>query len=138
LREIRPARAEDLAAIAAIQASAPEAAHWPPAEYLEHECEVVCEGGQVVAFLVARSVAPDESELLNLVVAPEWRRRGLAKALVERWISRHSGDYYLEVRESNSGAQTFYQAIGFKQVGIRPGYYDTPPEAAIVLKFYSC
>jgi [ribosomal protein S18]-alanine N-acetyltransferase len=138
LPEIRRGGKSDLAAIAAIQSAAPEASQWPVNDYLAYDFQVAVEGGEVVAFLVARSVAPGESELLNLAVHPSHRRRGLGRALLEPWLEAHPGDLFLEVRASNSGAKTFYQVIGFKEVGIRNNYYDTPHEAAIVLKFHSC
>jgi ribosomal-protein-alanine N-acetyltransferase len=48
------------------------------------------------------------------------------------------GDVFLEVRESNVVAQEFYKSLGFKALSRRLGYYDLPPETAIVMKFHSC
>ena len=135
---IRPGHPGDLAEVAAIQASSPEAAHWDAADYLQYDFRVCLHNGRVAAFLVARRVAPDESELLNLVVAPEFRRKGLARALLQELLSALPASLYLEVRESNQAARTLYKSMGFQEVNIRPEYYQAPPEAAIVMKFHSC
>jgi ribosomal-protein-alanine N-acetyltransferase len=87
---------------------------------------------------VARRVAPDESELLNLVVAPEFRGKGLARALLQELLTAPAASLYLEVRESNRAARNLYKSMGFQEVNIRPEYYQSPPEAAIVMKFHSC
>ena len=94
-------------------------------------------------------MAPDESELLNLVVAPEFRRKGLARALLQEFLTAPAtpgqakacptkSSLYLEVRESNQAARNLYKSMGFQEVNIRPEYYQAPPEAAIVMKFHSC
>jgi ribosomal-protein-alanine N-acetyltransferase len=146
---IRPGRPCDLAEVAAIQAASPESAHWDAADYLQYDFRVCVHGGRVAGFLVARRVAPDESELLNLVVAPEFRRKGLARALLQELLSAPAtpgqakacptkSSFYLEVRESNQSARNLYKSMGFQEVNIRPEYYQAPPEAAIVMKFHSC
>ena len=146
---IRPGHPRDLAEVAAIQAASPEAAHWDAADYLRYDFRVCLHHGRVAGFLVARRVAPDESELLNLVVAPEFRRKGLARALLQEFLTAPAtpgqakacptkSSLYLEVRESNQAARNLYKSMGFQEVNIRPEYYQAPPEAAIVMKFHSC
>jgi [ribosomal protein S18]-alanine N-acetyltransferase len=135
---VRAGGPADLERVSAIQAASPEAANWNPADYLEHDFRVVECSGAVEGFAVARPLAPGESELLNLAVAPEWRRRGLARALLQDLAGRHPGLLYLEVRESNESALRFYKSFGFEEVGRRPGYYRTPSEGAVVMKFLSC
>jgi len=97
----------------------------------------VDETGEPVAYVVAHFGA-DEGEILNLGVAPAHRRRGLARALVEHIMTALSGrgvrSVYLEVRESNVGARQLYERLGFQPVGVRPGYYRRPTEAAVVLR----
>jgi ribosomal-protein-alanine acetyltransferase len=146
---IRPGRARDLAEVATIQAASPESAHWDAADYLQYDFRVCLQDGRIAGFLVARRVAPDESELLNLVVAPEFRRKGLARALLQELLTSRgisgeaeacpgTGSLYLEVRESNRAARNLYKSMGFQEVNIRPEYYQSPLEAAIVMKFHSC
>jgi ribosomal-protein-alanine N-acetyltransferase len=132
---IRPARPEDAGAIRAIQMACPEASSWDPSGY---EVTVAELDGRVVGFLVIRSVAPDEIEVLNVAVAPEHRRKGVAKALFRPLLERVDCTVFLEVRESNLQARRFYQSIGFKDVSRRPQYYADPPEPGIVMNFHSC
>jgi ribosomal-protein-alanine N-acetyltransferase len=40
---------------------------------------------------------------------------------------------YLKVRLSNSGAQKFYELLGFKGKSIRKKYYDNPDEDALIM-----
>jgi ribosomal-protein-alanine N-acetyltransferase len=136
---IRRGGAEDLDAVAAIQQSSPGAAVWNVADYLAQDffC-VAVEQNCIVGFVVARSVASDEREILNLAVVPGFRRKGVARALLDSTLTAFHGDVFLEVRESNVVAQAFYKSLGFKVLNRRREYYDLPPETAIVMKFHSC
>jgi ribosomal-protein-alanine N-acetyltransferase len=138
LTEIRRGQAADLAGIAAVQAASPEAARWDAAEYLRYDLRVAAGAAGIQGFAVTRTVAEGEHELLNLAVAPQFRRRGVGRALVRSLLEGLAGVLYLEVRESNLMAQNFYKCMGFQEVGRRPGYYRAPPETAIVMKFHSC
>ena len=128
----------DLTQVAAIQAASPEAAQWDAAGYLLYDFRVSVCGIRVAGFLVSRALVEGETELLNLAVAPEFRRQGVARKLVESLLAESPGVVYLEVRESNRAARKFYDHMGFQEVSSRPGYYQDPPEAAIVMKFHSC
>src|SRR5271157_2018125 len=116
----------DLAQVAAIQAASPEAAQWDVTGYLQYDFRVSVCGIRVEGFLVSRALAEGETELLNLAVAPECRRRGVARKLVESLLVESSGVVYLEVRESNRVARRFYNRMGFQEVSSRPGYYRAP------------
>ncbi len=135
---VRRGDASDLPAIAAIQQASPEAAQWNAEDYLAHDFRVAVENGRLAGFLVARQVAPDESEILNIAVAPDCRCRGVARSLVATFLEGSPGAIYLEVRESNTAARSLYKSMGFQEVNTRYGYYCSPPEAAIVMKFHSC
>ena len=87
---------------------------------------------------MARTLAADEQEILNLAVTPDFRRKGVARALLDHAFKGFRGAVFLEVRESNDVAQEFYKSLGFKELSKRAGYYDSPPESAIVMKFHSC
>ncbi len=135
---IRRGDAGDFAKIADIQAASPEAAQWDIASYALYDLWVALCENRVAGFLMARSLGAGECELLNLAVAPEFRRRGIARALVRALAEYGEGTIFLEVRESNRAARKLYKSMGFQEVGTRHGYYDSPSEAAIVLKFHSC
>lgn len=136
--EIRPATPEELPRIAQIQAAVPQAGQWNPEDYLAHDVLVAFCEDRMAGFAVARDVAAGESELLNLAVDPEFRRRGAGRKLVTEVLGRHPGEVWLEVRESNRIALKFYESIGFMAIGRRPRYYLDPLEDAIVMKIHSC
>jgi ribosomal-protein-alanine N-acetyltransferase len=92
----------------------------------------------VAAFLFWREVDPGEREIFYLATQPAFRRRGIAVALVRRFLTNWTGAVFLEVRESNHAARKLYQLAGFQEVGRREAYYESPPETAIVMKFHSC
>jgi ribosomal-protein-alanine N-acetyltransferase len=98
---------------------------------------VADENGRVAGFLVSRETVPGEREILNIAVNPEFRRLGVATELIRRELSGHPGEHFLEVRESNGPARNLYQHLGFREVGVRPGYYENPPEPGIVMRFFS-
>jgi ribosomal-protein-alanine N-acetyltransferase len=135
---IRRAEAGDGEAIAAIQSASPEAAHWPVAQYMPYEFTVSISDGTLAGFLVWRRLAEGECELLNVAVAPSFRRRGIARELLKPLLNLPNNQVFLEVRESNRTARTFYKSMGFQEVSVRNLYYDFPAEAAIVMKFHSC
>ena len=83
-------------------------------------------------------VVGDELHINNIAVAPRWRRRGIAGALLAATLEhgRVSGvsSAFLEVRASNIGAQALYRQFGFEPAGVRRRYYDHPVEDAVVMK----
>ncbi len=135
---IRRGEPSDLDAICAIQTASPEAAQWPPSDYLQYDLRVAASDRRVVGFLVTRTPAPGESEILNLAIAPEHRRQGVARTLIQAWMQGIAGDIFLEVRASNLTAQKFYKSLGFQEFVARPEYYACPLETGIVMKFHSC
>jgi len=135
---IRRGGPADLARVATIQQASPEAADWNPADYPAYDFRVATQGSEVIGFLVSRAVTTDEWEILNVAVAPEWRRRGVARDLLMDLLTNLEGAVFLEVRESNVAARNTYKSMGFKEVGWRPEYYQIPLEAGIVMKFHSC
>ncbi|MBI5500884.1 MAG: ribosomal protein S18-alanine N-acetyltransferase [Deltaproteobacteria bacterium] len=90
----------------------------------------------IVAFCVFW-VAADEIHLLNIAVAPPWRRRGLARHLLTAIIAfaeaRVASHVVLEVRPSNTPAQRLYRQFDFRPVGLRPNYYADNGEDAILM-----
>ncbi len=79
-------------------------------------------------FVLARLIL-DEAEILTIAVAPQSQRQGLGHALIDATL-RHlynarASMLFLEVDELNVSALALYRRLGFKQVGKRPGYYET-------------
>jgi ribosomal-protein-alanine N-acetyltransferase len=93
-------------------------------------------GNGVAGYLIGREVA-GTGEVLNLAVAPDYRRHGVARALLRAGLSylrkRRVEEVFLEVRESNQSAQALYLSSGFRPVGQRAAYYRNPKEDALVL-----
>ena len=135
---IRRGEPADLPEVAAIQAASPEAPQWNAADYLQYDLLVAVCGNRVGGFIAFRTVAPSEREILNLAVAPGLRRQGIARQLWKSVLQGSSGSIYLEVRETNQAAINLYNSLGFQVLSRRPGYYSSPLESAIVMKFHSC
>jgi ribosomal-protein-alanine N-acetyltransferase len=135
---IRRGEARDFEEIARIQAASPEASQWDVSDYAKYVLYVAEDEGKVAGFLVARSLGEGECELLNLAVAPSFRRRGAGSMLILALARDFPGSIFLEVRASNAGALALYKSLGFEVLSSRPGYYENPPDEAIVMKFHSC
>lgn len=77
-----------------------------------------------------------EAYVTNVGVLPEYRRNGIARALVSAAINaaeeRECEFITLEVRESNAAAIALYEALGFENAGRRKGFYTKPNEDALL------
>ena len=84
-------------------------------------------------------VVADEMHLLNLAVHPAQRRRGIARflltAALDKARAQGAAVVWLEVRPSNAAALSLYHSFGFKEIGIRPGYYTDNGEDALIYAF---
>ena len=80
----------------------------------------------------------DEADVMNLAVAPQYRRNRVATSLVDALVaalrSRNVTSLTLEVRASNEPAKALYGMLDFVQVGRRPNYYRNPKEDALILR----
>lgn len=99
---------------------------------------VVC-GDRIVAYFMMWSLF-DEMHILNIAVILEYRRKGIARWLLETFIEKSQQNQiriiHLEVRESNVGAIRLYEKIGFKIVGRRRNYYSEPSEDALLMSYF--
>ena len=94
------------------------------------------DGGELIGYaFVSRYV--DAWHVMNVAVAPEHRRRGVATELLERLFEVTATDqrrgYTLEVRMSNAGAIRLYEQLGFESRGVRRGYYTDNREDALIM-----
>jgi ribosomal-protein-alanine N-acetyltransferase len=93
-------------------------------------------GGRIVGYIFASRIL-DEGHILDLAVHANFRRLGVATALVSHVIERLGGEgcrfIFLEVRESNSPALKMYSKSGFERIGIRKRYYASPEEDAVIM-----
>ncbi|MBO4366705.1 MAG: GNAT family N-acetyltransferase [Clostridia bacterium] len=94
----------------------------PDSVYLVAEDET----GAVCGICSAR-LLDGEAELLNLAVLPAFRRMHIASdllsALFSFAIDRGCGRMYLEVAKTNESAVALYRAAGFREIGVRRGFY---------------
>ncbi|MBP5661745.1 MAG: ribosomal protein S18-alanine N-acetyltransferase [Clostridia bacterium] len=78
----------------------------------------------------------DEAHITNVAVAPQARRQGLGRAVMQELIrtakEEHLAAMTLEARVSNRAALALYESLGFHVVGVRPGYYANGEDAAIL------
>ena len=92
--------------------------------------------GELVGYLVISRYV-DAWHVMNVAVAPEQRRHGVARALLDRLFELTASDerrgYTLEVRVSNEGAIKLYEAMGFVARGVRRGYYTDNREDALIM-----
>ena len=79
----------------------------------------------------------DAWHVMNVAIAPERRRLGIARMLLDRLFEVTASDerrgYTLEVRVSNEGAIKLYEGLGFVARGVRRGYYTDNREDALIM-----
>jgi ribosomal-protein-alanine N-acetyltransferase len=101
-------------------------------------CWLVAEEDGKVAGYVGSQTVIDESDMMNVAIHPDHRRKGIAEALVVELVEalkkRESHCLTLEVRASNEPAKALYEKLGFTQVGLRKNYYRNPKEDALILR----
>ena len=101
-------------------------------------CWLVAEEDGVVAGYIGSQTVMGESDMMNVAVHLDHRRKGVAESLVNELIEalkkRGSRCLTLEVRASNEPAKALYEKLGFVQVGLRRNYYRNPKEDALILR----
>lgn len=98
---------------------------------------VATEGDTVAGYIGSQTVM-DETDMMNVAVHPDFRRRGIAEALVNGLVDelKNKGSHCLtlEVRASNAPAIALYEKLGFSEIGRRKNYYRNPREDALILR----
>lgn len=138
---LRPIKKEDIAAILEIEKqSFPE----PYSEAVfQDELKITCsnlwvaEVDSQLAGYIDFWIIHDEIELISIAVHPQFRRQHVGEALMNQMIqmaqTKNIHIIYLDVRESNLGAQALYERFGFKRVGVRKRYYKNNHENALIM-----
>lgn len=128
--ELRPMRRADLAQVVEIEC---QAYPFPWSKDIFGDClrvgyccRVMEVDGAVRGYGIL-SVAALEAHLLNLCVAPAYRRMGLARVMLEALMVEarlnRASRLFLEVRPTNAGAIELYRQYRFRPIGRRPNYY---------------
>ena len=98
---------------------------------------IAAESGKAVLGYVGMMYIIDEGYISNVAVAPEYRRQGIADALIDELMGRAAAlnlaFVTLEARQSNSPAIALYKKHGFVPVGVRKNYYELPKEDAVLM-----
>ena len=101
---------------------------------------VAMEGEVVVGYVGVLLIPPDEFEITNVAVHPDFRRRGVGEALMralsEKVFAEGQARISLEVRASNEAAIALYRKLGFSSCGLRKNYYAAPREDAIIMDIF--
>ena len=144
---VRVGGVEDVGWVVGVAREVVEAPQWGEEDYRR-----VLEGGsgavrrrvfvwERVGFavgMVLESGAWCEGEVENVVVVERARRKGIGRALcgaVVGWcFAEGSSLVRLEVRASNEGAIGLYGGLGFRETGVRKGYYRGPVEDALEME----
>ncbi len=139
-----PMTADHIPALAAIEAAC-FAAPWSAAALAEeldnpHAVFLVAVEDSRVLGYVGMHHLVDEGFIANVAVAPEARRQGVARCLLEALVAygREHGLYRLtlEVRASNEAAIALYEGAGYTADGVRPRFYSHPTEDAVIYSLH--
>ena len=104
---------------------------------VSHYLVVENEEGHIIAF-IDYWVTFDSSTIAQIATLPEYRRQGLAEALLKETIK----DLYakkvltitLEVRTHNTAAINLYHKCGFEGIVIKPHYYENGDDALYMMR----
>lgn len=130
-RLLLPLREDDLDAVMVIEQATYDFP-WTRGNFLDslragYEMQglVTAQAGLIGYFVAMQGV--DELHLLNLSVAPAVQGRGHARYMLDQLralaCSRRAAQLWLEVRMSNERARGLYERYGFRNIGLRRGYY---------------
>jgi len=145
---LRKMRSEDVAAVHALELAifpTPWSLNSYEFEVSENQAsepwvaEVRREDGEaVIAGYVVPWLLLDEVHIANIAVAPLFRRKGLARRMLQHVLDRAAEKgaqrASLEVRAGNAAAQALYASFGFEEVGRRKRYYHDNGEDALLLE----
>ena len=94
------------------------------------------ESARLIGYLIVSRYV-DAWHVMNVAVAPDYRRLGIASRLLNDLfeLTVHDGQrgYTLEVRVSNEAAIRLYERMGFLGRGVRRGYYTDNREDALIM-----
>jgi len=143
VHNIRPMRDADVPAVLLVEKGSYDFP-WSAGNFIDsihagYSAWVYEVGGEIIGHMVVMN-ALDEAHLLNITIAPAWRRQGLGRVLLERAMEaakeKHIRELFLEVRPSNGSAIAMYEKLGFEAFALRKGYYPAEQgrEDALVMR----
>ena len=97
---------------------------------------VARDGGKCIGYAGFWNVS-GEGGITNIAVLPEYRRQGVASKIITEMIKKANKLSLelltLEVRRSNTAAQSLYNKFGFEVIGERKRYYSDNREDALIM-----
>ncbi|MGM1028718.1 MAG: ribosomal protein S18-alanine N-acetyltransferase [Actinomycetota bacterium] len=141
---IRTAGEDDLDAVMALEQAAFPASAW---ERATMRAEIISEWGRYIiavdgegralGYAGLRAVGV-EGDVQTIAVAEAARGRGIGRALLAELLAeaerRGVRELFLEVRADNPAARALYESVGFREIGVRPRYYQPEDVDAVVMK----
>lgn len=105
---------------------------------------LISEENEIIGFVVGRLVpggdieVRTDAEIYNIAVTQKHQSQGHGQSLLNAFLEisadRNASFVWLEVRESNEKAISFYRKNGFEPVQSRPNFYQDPREAALLMR----
>lgn len=89
------------------------------------------EDGEILSYVIVFDNS-ESLEIMKIGTLPEHRKKGLGGILIDE-MGKMGKDIFLEVRENNNTAISFYLKKGFEKIGMRKHYYEDTGEAAIIM-----
>jgi [ribosomal protein S18]-alanine N-acetyltransferase len=100
--------------------------------------QVVSKEGEIVGFIFVMTSDNGAGHITTIGVAPEHRRRGLARKMLvhaeEALKRRDVSTVSLEVRVSNAAAQSLYRELGYSVVQRLGSYYNNGEDGFLMVK----
>lgn len=141
---IRTAGEADLDAVMALEHAAFPASAW---ERATMRAEIASEWGRYIIAVDGEGAALGyaglravgvEGDVQTIAVAEAARGRGIGRALLAELLAeaerRGVRELFLEVRADNAAARALYESVGFREIGVRPRYYQPEDVDAVVMK----
>ena len=143
VHNIRPMRDADVPAVLLVEKESYEFP-WSAGNFIDsihagYSAWVYEVGGEIIGHMIMMT-ALDEAHLLNITIAPNWRRQGLGRVLLEHAMEtareKNVKALFLEVRPTNAPAIAMYEKLGFEAFALRKGYYPAEQgrEDALVMR----
>ena len=141
---LRPATSDDIEAVLRIEKSSYKFP-WSPGNFLEELRQPQShflvytddETDSIVAGYIVFWDLKDETHILNVAVALDWRGLGMGKKLVSQAINHAYREkhkrVFLEVRTSNNGAIALYESMGFIKDHVKKSFYSDGEDAQFMM-----
>ena len=144
--QLRPASADDLDAIMAIETATFPSDAWSRGSMRSeldgpHSYYLIAGNGEGVVEGYAGLLAPrgsGQADIQTIAVVESARGRGLGRTLLANLLDearrREVTEVFLEVRADNDGAIRLYESFGFERIAVREHYYQPDDVAAHVMR----